>query len=160
MPMTRDEIRAAVAADGYLTSLGTSMAAAVEIAPVISAGRVKPRQYLITRRGLRRVLGAHEGRIFVQALRDVAAMAASMPENHPAYDAVWWLAELLPDVGGGEGIDIGDPETRVGMRGLVTLCAALDTAHKVTDAHCDALEAASNEPDPVSPDAVYQAIQN
>lgn len=127
------------------------------VAAALSEGRVRARQYLITRRGLRRVLGAHEGRVFVQALREVAALAQSLPEAHPVFDDVWWLAEILPDIGG-DGIDIGDYETRAGMRGLVTLCALLDTPHKVTTGHCDTLEAASNEPDPISWVQVAEAL--
>lgn len=121
---------------------------------------VTPRPYLITMRGLRRVLGQHEGRIFVQSLRAFAAMPAAMPEEHPAYDALWWLAELLPDLDtGGDGIDVGDAETRAALRGLAAISPALmPDGPQVTLAHCEALEAASSTVSPISVDDVSRAL--
>ncbi len=121
---------------------------------------VTPKPYLITMRGLRRVLGQREGRIFVESLRAFAAMLATMPEAHPAYDALWWLAELLPDLDtGGDGIDVGDAETRAALRGLAAISPVLlPDGPQVTIAHCEALEAASSVVVPVSVDAVSTAL--
>lgn len=121
---------------------------------------VTPRQYLVTYRGIRRVLGAHEGRIFVQSLRAFAALVASLPEDHQAYDELWWLNELLPDLDtGGDGIDIGDAETRTALRALAgPMAALLPSGPNITTAHCDALDAASSTSVPVSVDAVRAAM--
>ena len=121
---------------------------------------VTPKPYLITMRGIRRVLGQHEGRIFVESLRAFAAMPAAMPEAHSAYDAMWWLAELLPDLDtGGDGIDVGDAETRAALRGLAAISPVLlPDGPQVTLAHCEALEAASSVSEPVSVDAVSTAL--
>jgi hypothetical protein len=121
---------------------------------------VIPNSYLITMRGIRRVLGPHEGRVFVEALRAFAAMPATMPEAHSAYDALWWLAELLPDLDtGGDGIDVGDAETRAALRGLAAISPVLlPDGPQVTIAHCEALEAASSVVVPVSVDAVSTAL--
>jgi len=123
---------------------------------------VTPKPYLITMRGLRRVLGQHEGRIFVESLRAFAAMPAAMPEAHPAYDALWWLAELLPDLDtGGDGIDVGDAETRAALRGLAAISPVLlPDGPQVTLAHCEALEAASSVVVPISVDAVSTALNS
>lgn len=131
----------------------------LEIAAALSAGRVRPVPYLITTRGIRRVLGGHEGRLFVQALRAAAAAVQAVPDNHVAYDDLWWLAELLPDTApGGAGVDIGAAETRVALRGLAALGPALGLTPVVTEAHCAALEAASSEPDPITPGDVSLAL--
>lgn len=120
----------------------------------------RPKTYLITLRGLRRVLGAREGRVFVQALREAAAAGAALPEAHPAHDDLWWLGELLPDLeSGGGGIDVGDSATRAALRTLAAIGPSLGTPHQVAAAHCDALDAASSELDRPSLDDVYQAIQ-
>lgn len=123
---------------------------------------VTPRPYLITMRGIRRVLGQHEGRIFVEALRAFAAMPATMPEAHPAYDALWWLAELLPDLDtGGDGIDVGDAETRAALRGLAAISPALlPDGPQVTLAHCEALEAASSVSEPVTATQIGEAMKH
>jgi hypothetical protein len=123
---------------------------------------VTPKPYLITMRGLRRVLGQHEGRIFVESLRAFAAMPATMPEAHPAYDALWWLAELLPDLDtGGDGIDVGDAETRAALRALAAISPVLlSGGPQVTLAHCEALEAASSIYTPVGVDAVSSALNS
>ena len=123
---------------------------------------VTPKPYLITMRGLRRVLGQHEGRIFVESLRAFAAMPAAMPEAHQAYDALWWLAELLPDLDtGGDGIDVGDAETRAALRGLAAIAPVLlPDGPQVTLAHCEALEAASSVVVPISVDAVSTALNS
>lgn len=121
---------------------------------------VTPKPYLITMRGLRRVLGQHEGRVFVESLRAFAAMPATMPEAHPEYDALWWLAELLPDLDtGGDGIDVGDAETRAALRGLAAISPVLlPDGPQVTLAHCEALEAASSTVSPISVDDVSRAL--
>lgn len=127
------------------------------VAAALSVGRVRARPYLITRRGIRRVLGAHEGRLFVQALRAAVAAGQALPEAHPAYDDLWWLGELLPDLDA-TGIDIGDATTRSALRGLVLLGVALSLSPAVTTEHCDALDAASSEPDPISASEVSDAL--
>lgn len=119
-----------------------------------------PRQYLVTYRGIRRVLGAHDGRIFVQSLRAFAGLVAVLPEAHPAYDELWWLAELLPDLDtGGDGIDIGDPETRGALRALAgPMAALLPEGPSITPAHCDALDAASSTMAPVPLDLLSNVL--
>jgi hypothetical protein len=119
-----------------------------------------PRQYLVTYRGIRRVLGAHEGRIFVQSLRAFAGMVSVLPETHPAYDELWWLAELLPDLDtGGDGIDIGDPATRGALRALAgPMAALLPEGPSITAAHCDALDAASSTKAPVPLDLLSNVL--
>lgn len=121
---------------------------------------VTPKPYLITMRGIRRVLGQHEGRIFVQSLREFAGLLHTLNEAHPAYDALWWLAELLPDLDtGGDGIDVGDAETRAALRGLAAIAPVLlPDGPQVTLAHCEALEAASSVVVPISVDAVSRAL--
>lgn len=119
-----------------------------------------PRQYLVTYRGIRRVLGAHEGRIFVQSLRAFAGMVSVLPEAHPAYDELWWLAELLPDLDtGGDGIDIGDPATRGALRALAgPMAGLLPEGPNITSAHCDALDAASSTMAPVPLDLLSNVL--
>lgn len=165
--MTPVELRAAIDA---LAAVDETVARAVESrrAGDVSQDRViaaalapakRPRSYLITMRGLRRVLGARGGRVFVQALREAAALSSTLPEAHPAYDALWWLAELLPDLkAGGDGVDIGDAETRAALRDLAVLGPALGTPHVVTAAHCDALDAASTDLVPITPGEVSTAL--
>lgn len=134
-------------------ALAVANRADTAIAKALSVGRVAPLQYLITARGIRRVLGAREGRIFIQSLRAFAILAATTPAGHPAYDDLWWLNELLPDLGaGGAGIDIGDQSTRRALRALAGAVAGMlpTDAPKITSAHCDALEAASSRPDPIT----------
>lgn len=121
---------------------------------------VTPKPYLITMRGIRRVLGQHDGRLFVESLRAFAAMPATMPEAHPAYDALWWLVELLPDLEN-DGIDVGDAETRAALRGLAAISPVLlPDGPQVTIAHCEALEAASSIYTPVGVDAVSSALNS
>ncbi len=131
-----------------------------QIAAALSETRTRPREYLISIRGIRTVLGKREGRVFVQALREAAALAETLPEAHPAYDDLWWLGELLPalDARGGAGIDIGSPETRGALQGLVMLGQVLSMTRRVTDAHVAALVAASSEPDPIDVGAVSVAL--
>ena len=119
-----------------------------------------PRQYLVTYRGIRRVLGAHEGRIFVQSLREFAGLLHTLNEAHPAYDELWWLAELLPDLDtGGDGIDIGDPATRGALRALAgPMAALLPEGPNITAAHCDALDAASSTMAPVPLDLLSNVL--
>lgn len=119
-----------------------------------------PRQYLVTYRGIRRVLGAHEGRIFVQSLRAFAGLVSVLPEAHPAYDELWWLAELLPDLDtGGDGIDIGDPATRGALRALAgPMAGLLPEGPSITAAHCDALDAASSTISPVPLDLLSNVL--
>lgn len=130
------------------------------IAAALSVGRVRPREYLITIRGLRTVLGKVEGRIFVEALREAAALVETLPTAHPAYDDLWWLRELLPalNADGGAGIDIGSTETRTALEGIVILGELLGLQHRVTAAHVAALVAASSEPDPIDVGAVSVAL--
>lgn len=131
-----------------------------KIAAALSEDRIKPREYLITIRGLRTVLGKHEGRIFVQALREAAALTDALPEAHPAYDDLWWLRELLPalSANGGAGIDIGSEETRQALTGLVALGNALGLQSRVTEEHVAALVAASSEGDPIDVAAVSASL--
>lgn len=131
-----------------------------QIAAALSKDRKRPREYLITIRGLRTVLGKVEGRVFVQALREAAALVETLPTAHPAYDDLWWLRELLPalNADGGAGIDIGSTETRTALEGLVILGELLGLQHRVTAAHVAALVAASSEPDPIDVGAVSVAL--
>lgn len=119
-----------------------------------------PRQYLVTYRGIRRVLGAHEGRIFVQSLRAFAGLLHTLNEAHPAYDELWWLAELLPDLDtGGDGIDIGDPATRGALRALAgPMAGLLPEGPSITAAHCDALDAASSSSVPIPLDLLSNVL--
>lgn len=131
-----------------------------KVAAALSVGRVRPREYLITIRGLRTVLGKVEGRIFVEALREAAALGKTLPTAHPAYDDLWWLNELLPalNADGGAGIDIGSTETRAALDGLVILGELLGLQHRVTTAHVAALVAASSEGDPIDVAAVSASL--
>lgn len=130
------------------------------IAAALSVGRVRPREYLITIRGLRTVLGRADGRVFVEALREAAALVETLPTAHPAYDDLWWLRELLPalNADGGAGIDIGSAETRTALEGLVILGELLGLQHRVTTAHVAALVAASSEDDPIDVSSVSAAL--
>lgn len=130
------------------------------VAAALSVGRVRPREYLITIRGLRTVLGKVEGRVFVEALREAAALVETLPTAHPAYDDLWWLRELLPalDANGGAGIDIGSAETRTALEGLVILGELLGLQHRVTTAHVAALVAASSDSDPIDVAAVSASL--
>lgn len=150
-------IDARVATDPAFAALVAERQNDGAVAGALSVGRVKPRSYLITRRGVRRVLGARQGRLFVQALRAAAAAVGAVPQEHPAYDDLWWLGELLPDLDGA-GIDIGDAETRTALRGLAALGPALGLSPAVTSAHCDALDAASSDPDPIAASLVSDAL--
>lgn len=131
-----------------------------KVAAALSVGRVRPREYLITIRGLRTVLGKVEGRVFVEALREAAALVETLPTAHPAYDDLWWLRELLPalNADGGAGIDIGSTETRTALEGLVILGVLLGLQHRVTAAHVAALVAASSEGDPIDVASVSAAL--
>lgn len=165
--MTPVELRAAIDA---LAAVDETVARAVESrrAGDVSQDRViaaalapakRPRSYLITMRGVRVALGKRAGREFILALREAAALVAVLPEDAPGYDDLWWLAELLPDLeAGGDGVDIGLPETRAALRGLAVLGPKLGTPHVVTTAHCDALDAASTDLVPVTPGEVSIAL--
>lgn len=149
-----DLINARAAGDtAFATLVGRRTAGDVsvdpEIADLISAGRTKPRSYLITTRGLRKAMGKKEGRVFLQSLRAFAA--APLPSDHPAYDDQFWLKELLPFLTS-EGLDIGDPETRSAL----TLLAGAGIG--VTQGHIDSLVAASSQPDPITAAQVSQAL--
>lgn len=164
--MTRADLLSAIdalaASDPAFAALVAARASDTAIAAALEA-TLPPVAvpYLITLRGIRRVLGAHEGRVFVSALREAAAVGAGLPEAHPAYDALWWPGELLPNLeAGGQGIDIGDAETRAALRGLAALGPALGTPHVVTTAHCDALDAASSAPATVSVEMVSDALNS
>lgn len=161
--MTHAEILALIDARAASNAEFAALVAArndAGIAAALSETRTRPREYLISIRGIRTVLGKREGRVFVQALREAAALAETLPEAHPAYDDIWWLGELLPalDARGGAGIDIGSPETRAALQGLVVLGEVLSMTRRVTDAHVAALVAASSEPDPIDVGAVSAAL--
>lgn len=160
--MTPSELRAQIDAKAAVDETFAALVAAGANGAVAQAlpAVVTPRQYLVTYRGIRRVLGAHEGRVFVQSLRAFAALVETLPEAHPAYDELWWLNELLPDLDtGGDGVDIGDAETRNALRALAgPMAALLPNGPNITAAHCDALEAASSSSAPVSVDAVRAAM--
>lgn len=170
MPTTATALRAViderVAADpAFATLVERRRAGDVSVDREIQAAlppTAIPRPYLITMRGIRRVLGAHEGRIFAQSLVAFANLVRTqqLPEAHSAYDELWWLAELLPDLDtGGEGIDIGDPATRGALRALAgPMAALLPNGPNITPAHCDALDAASSTLAPVSIDLLSNVL--
>lgn len=160
----RTKLNELVAADANIATM-VAIGNATGVAGAVNAlGSKRPRQYLITKRGILKALGAHEGRVFIQTLRAVSALLPGLTTAHPAYDDVWWLSELLGDLEpGGGGIDVGDAETRAALRALAgplgaALSDLLAAGLGVTTGHCDALDAASSDDDTVSDAQVSQVL--
>lgn len=135
------------------------------IAAIISEGRYRYQERLITTRGIRAVLSVTEAFAFIGLMRNLNA-ASSTPQwmadiftavgipapAHPAYfdafqEAFDWLKA------GGEGIDIGDTTAHQ----MMDLLVAADPAQ--WGPIVGKLKAAAQEPDPVTAAQVSRALR-
>ena len=122
------------------------------VAAALSVGRTRLQSRLITERGVISALGPIEGESLLQGLEGFAA--ATLPPEHPlaAHHAgikrvIGWLRPPS------EGVDIGDPLTQQLLGTMVALGVAGVTAPRVA-----ALLALAAQPDPISGDAVSDAL--
>lgn len=124
------------------------------VAAALSAGRTKPRERLITERGVISALGPIEGEGLLAGLEAFAA--ATLPPEHPLYAHHAGMKRVLswlkPPA---DGVDIGDPLTQQLLQTLVALGVSGITAPRVA-----ALLALATEPDPISVDAVSAALNS
>jgi hypothetical protein len=123
-----------------------------DIAEALSVGRIRYQSRLITERGVISALGPVEGEALLAGLESFAN--SSLAPEHPLYAAhpgikrvIGWLKAPA------EGVDIGDPLTHQ----LLDAMAALGTSG-VTAGRVAAIKALAAVPDPISVDAVSDAL--
>lgn len=123
-----------------------------QIAAALSAGRVRYVSRLLTERGVISALGPVEGEALLAGLESFAG--STLPEGHPlaAYHAgikrvIGWLKPPS------EGVDVGDPLTHQLLDTMVVVGVAGVTAPRVA-----AVKGLAAQPDPISGDAVSDAL--
>lgn len=137
--LTADEI---VAIDALLADRND-----IQIAAILSAGRVTLTPHEMGERGVLDVLGPVDGDVFLSALESITIADDLPPPLRPLFGAIHRGVAWLKT----SGLDVGSTTTRAMLDGLAAF-------GKLNTAHVAAIKATAERPDPIFPSAISDAL--